>query len=93
MAQEEGKGNKIMKARCERNSRTISLLLIVGIVFFLNCGCTSMGCRNEDHRSWGRPSDNELRDSQRRMIWWGWPFGNSPAMEHQEAEEWRGTHY
>ena len=92
MAHEWVKENDCMKARAERTCRTMVQLLIPGLALALQCGCASMDSWNSDPRAWGRPADLEVRDEQRRTIWWGWPFGNCPAMENQQAEEWLNSH-
>jgi hypothetical protein len=86
------KENDCMKTRSARTCRTMVQLLIPGLALALHCGCSSVDTRHSDTRAWGRATEFDQREEQRSKLWWIWPWGDWPAVENQQAEEWRNRH-
>lgn len=81
-----------MKTRPKITWLKMVQLLVPGILLMIQCGCANPGPPNTGQRAWTCYTDLEERDEQRRMLWWGWPCWNAPALENQQAEEWLNRH-
>ena len=81
-----------MKTGVQRVCKAMVQLLILGLALVLHCGCTSVDTMHSDTRAWGRATEFDQRQEQWSRLWWIWPFGNWPATENQQAEEWRNWH-